>query len=172
MKSPLKELRFNEGGGKDLWVKFEADKPVKVRVVTTDPYINKDKFGNTKFSFVVWNWTADKPQIISKGWGLAKSFQELDSDEDYGADITKLDIKITPTGEGLERRYSVIPLPKAGTLTDEQWEALHAIDLEKIIGDGLYASQYNQGERLPEARAEHDSLDDLAPANLEDIFPE
>lgn len=140
MSDALKQYQFkSEGGG--LFLKFSPDEPVKVRVLTTDPLINVDNYGNTRYAFVVYNFTEGKAQILNKGVTVSRQIQALHQDEDYGADIQKLDIKITATGEGKETRYSVNPLPKSEKLTDEQVTEAREIDLEKVIGGGIRMSE-------------------------------
>lgn len=149
----------NRESGSDLYLSIKEGSPAKIRVLTTDPYIHKDKFGNTRFAFVVWDHEANKPQILDRGWSIAKEVQSLHMDEDYGADITKVDLKITATGQGKETRYSVNVLPKTTPLEDGHIEEANALNLEKIIKNGLYASEYNKGTDLPETDVNEDLED-------------
>jgi len=151
----LKNLTFNEGGGSgDLYVGFEAGKSVKLRVFTTNPVVHMDKYGNTRYAFVVWDYEAGKAKILSKGASIARPIAELHSDDDYGADITKQDIKIIPSGDGMERRYNIQVLPKPNNLSSESLDELKKLEekLDSIVKNGIRAERYNEGER-PEAVA-------------------
>lgn len=142
----------NSGGG--LFVKIDEDNPVKLRVLTVDPLINVDEtYGATRFAFVVYNFTEGKAQILNKGWSIAGELQKIHLDEDFGADIQKVDVKITATGSGKETRYSVNPLPNAQKLTDEQLAEVIEIDLEKVIKNGTRMSEVNAGKKsYPKAK--------------------
>jgi len=148
MSDPLSKLKNRESGA-DLYLTIKEGSPAKVRVVSTDPYIHKDKYGNTRFAFAVWSHDLSRPMILDKGWGIAKNIQALHMDDDYGADITNVDIKITATGSGLETRYSINVLPKTLKLEDGHFEEAQSLNLDKIIKNGLYASDYNKGKELP-----------------------
>ncbi|HWT40039.1 MAG TPA: hypothetical protein VN081_02090, partial [Dongiaceae bacterium] len=126
MSDPLSNYNFGSGSS-GLYV---SEFPVKLRVLTTDPVVHmEEKYGSTKFAFIVWNHDLGKAQILDRGSSIAKAIQELHNDEDYGADIQKIDIKITSTGEGKETRYAVTPLPKSIELTKDQIKEAADIDL-------------------------------------------
>ena len=152
MADGLRNLQFRENSSNNSFIKFQAEKPLKLRVYTTNPLISKDKYGNTKYSFSVWNYEEGRAMVLSKGTSIAKPLAQLHKDEDYGADITKQDIKITPTGEELERRYTINVLPKAQQLDEKAIQDLASLDgnLEKIIENGIRADQFNEGAELPE----------------------
>jgi hypothetical protein len=120
--------------------------PAKIRVLTTDPIVHIDKYGNTRFAFVVWNQDLKKAQILDRGSSIASEIAKLHLDEDWGANIQKLDIKITSTGEGKETRYSVNPLPQSKDLTNEEILKVKEIDLSKIE-NGVRMSDINSGEK-------------------------
>jgi len=172
---PLKDFKFKSEGS-DLFVTIKEDAPVKLRVLTTDPMIHiESKYGSTRFAFVVWNFTENKAQILDKGASIAREIQKLHMDADYGADIQKIDLKITGSGTGKDTRYSVTPLPKAGTLTKEQIAEAAKIDLNKIIKNGVRMSEANAGTELPtvqvNADENFDDIDEVAdqPVNMADI---
>lgn len=150
MVDALSSLKFNEGGG-DSFIKFESGKALKLRVYTVNPVINVDNYGNTRYSFAVWDFESGKAKILSKGASIAKPIAELHNDEDYGSDITKQDIKIVPSGDGMERRYSINVLPKAQNLSTESIDELQTLDqnLDKIIKNGIRASEVNEGKSIP-----------------------
>lgn len=165
----LSKLQFPERSGGDSFIKFETGKPVKIRVYTTNPLVSLDNYGNTKFSFAVWDYETGKAKILSKGTSIAKGIAGLHNDEDYGSDITKLDIKIVPTGDGMERRYTINVLPKAQNLTSEALQEIKDLDenLDKIIKNGIRAEEYNQGQQ-PEA-PEQTGSEDLGEFSESDI---
>lgn len=150
--NPLQQIKFNEGGS------FIKEFPAKMRVLSTDPLVSLDNYGGTKFAFPVWSFDNSKAMILNKGSSIVKSIQQIDSDEDYGADITKVDIKVTATGEGKETRYTVQVLPKTQELTDEQIAQVEELDkgMKKIIKNGVRASSYNKGEELKSSDEEYE----------------
>lgn len=182
----LKSFDWGTVGGGGLFLKFEAGKPVTLRVLTTDPVVTNKVFVdktsgeesvNTQFSFVVYNFTDSKAQILSASPGIARKIGELHVDEDFGADIRKIDIKISPTGEKLQRRYDIQVLPKTNELTSEQIKECAAIKLDdKVEGDRM--SMYDPKKYEPvAAKEEHtpgvaDAVHDVPdeePINLDDI---
>lgn len=148
MTDALSTLHFKEGnsdgGG---FIKFKADEPVKLRIFTTNPTIHVNNYGKEQISFAVWNWNEDKAMILSKGPSIARQISQIHVDDDFGADITKVDIKITPTGEGMDREYSVNVLPKPQDLTKDQEAALEELDkkLGTIFKGSVRAEEYNNG---------------------------
>jgi len=163
--NPLQGLKLSEGSS-DFIKQF----PAKIRVLSTDPLVNLDKFGGTKFAFPVWSYDEQKAMILNKGASIVKGIQQIDADEDYGGDVTAVDIKILSSGEGKETRYSVNVLPKTQDLTEEQVEAVNKLDtnLSKIIKNGVRASEFNKGKK-PTAEEEYEpeetpieAYDDLA----------
>lgn len=144
---PLAQADVPQSTG--LFVKLEDGKPIKIRVLTTDPLVNMDKFGNTRYSFIVWNFTAGRAQILQKGVSIFKRIKELHTDEDYGANIKKIDLKVTATGTGKDTRYTVDVLPKTTPLTNEQIKEAAAIDLEEKIENGIRLSEINKGGKVP-----------------------
>ena len=143
------------GGG--LFLKFEAGKPVNLRVLTVNPVVNTSEFEdkvtgdvtvNTKFNFIVYNWTEKKAQILSASAAMARKLGELDSDVELtGGDIKTVDIRISPTGEKLNRRYDIQVLPKANELTNDIIKECAAIKLEEVIKDGQRMSVYKPSEK-------------------------
>lgn len=176
MVDALKNIRFKDGGGEGgLFIKFVADQPVKLRVFTTNPIVANDPFGNTRYNFAVWNFTEAKAMILSAGAVITRAISELHSDEDYGADITAVDIKISPTGEKMERRYSVQVLPKITTIEDKDSETVVDLDrdLEKFVKNGIRAEDYNNGGELPgvvdevNAQLDAEALENMPPDFLQ-----
>lgn len=149
----LKQYRFKEATGGDLFTTIKSDQPQKLRVLTLDPIVHVDKFANTRYAFVVYNYTVGKAQILDKGASIAKQISDLHLDDDYG-DINKIDIKITATGEGMETRYSVNVLPKTEVLSVDQIKEAANIKLDEIIKNGTRMSALNDGAPLPTVQVE------------------
>lgn len=179
MKDGLSNLDFK--GGSSDFIKFVADKPIKLRVLTLNPLVSNNSYTNektgevtvsTKYGFAVWNYTEDRAMILNATPSIAQTIHRLHTDEDYGEDVTKLDIKIEPTGEMLERRYTINVLPKSQKLTDEQETAVLELDgkLDSIIKNGIRADEYNEGKRN---KAPEDEIieDDGTPIDLGDSMP-
>lgn len=183
----LSKFDFSKVTKPSLFVKFEAGKPLVLRVLTVDPVVSTQTFEdektgetsvNTKFGFIVYNFTDEKAQILSATPNMAKKIGELHVDEDFGANIRKIDIKISPTGEKLKRRYDIQVLPKTNELTNAQIKEAQAIDLDEKIEGGSRMSLYdpkdfNKPEEKP-TPAENDAeveIEDIGdePVNLDDI---
>ena len=178
-KDGLNDFDFNRvGTGKFL--KFVAGESVTIRVLTKDPVVSETQFGediSTRLNFVIWNFTAEKAQILSSNFNMGKTFKRIGQDEDFGANLQKADLKISPEGEKLKRVYDVNVLRHSGNekeLTKAMIEELKAIDLLKDVKD-------NKG-RLSEWEPEPTPLVDEAegldkvhevdldePINLDDI---
>lgn len=169
-----------------LFLKFQADKPLTLRVLTVDPIVqqisyegdNGEETLSTKFAFVVYNFTEEIAQVLSATANMAKKIGELHVDPDFGGNIRDIDIKITPTGEKLKRRYDIQVLPKAQTLTNAQIKECAAIDLEKLVPDGQRMSFYDPDKAQPKPTASTtasaddivvEDIDDEEPINLDDI---
>lgn len=146
-KDVLGSFDYDQFGGAGLFLKFKADKPVTVRILTTDPVISQTEFTdkktgeinlNTRFSYIVYNLTDNKAQILGASPAMSRKFSELHMDSDFGANIRKMDIKIIPTGEGLERRYDVQVLRHSGyetQLTADMIKEAQAINLDDLVND-------------------------------------
>lgn len=157
MVDSLKNIRLKSGNSEGgLFIRFSADEPVKLRVFSTNPVVANDPFGNTRYNFAVWNFSEAKAMILSAGAIITRAISELHGDEDYGADVTKVDIKISPTGEKMERRYSVQVLPKSANIDPKDAETVETLDkeLEKYVKNGIRAEEYNNGGELPDVVAD------------------
>lgn len=171
----LSKFDFSSFGGSDLFLKFEAGKPITLRVLTTDPVVQQQEFTDektdevtfsTKFCFVVYNFTDNKAQIMSASPTIAKKIGELHVDPEFGANIKGIDLRISPTGEKLTRRYDLQVLPKARELTQEQIAEARKINLDDKVKDGSRMSLWKpKKEELP------DPIEDLGgePINIDDI---
>lgn len=147
----LASFNFDSVTGSGLFLKWQAGKSLTLRVLTVDPIVSNEEFEDkqtgektprTRFAFIVYNFTDSKAQILQTTPTIARKIGELHTDPDFGANIRKIDIKITPTGEGLERRYDIQVLPTPRTLTNEQVQEAQAINLDDKV-QGVRMSQYN-----------------------------
>lgn len=157
-KDVMGNFDYDQFGGAGLFVKFKADKPLTVRILTTDPVISQSEFEdkktgevnlNTRFNYIVYNFTEGKAQILGASPAMSRKFGELHMDEDFGANIRNIDIKITPTGEQLERRYDIQVLPIAKQLTAEMIKEAQAIAIDDVVND----SKGRMSEWDPKAQA-------------------
>lgn len=147
MTDALSNLQFKENGEGNSFIKFVSDVPVKARIVTTNPTIHINNYGKEQISFAVWSFNEEKAMILSKGSSIARQISNLHRDEDLGSDVTKLDLKITPSGDGMNREYAIIVLPKTAVLTDQQLESVVELDgkLSTIFKGSVRAEEYNNG---------------------------
>lgn len=164
----LGSFDFSKVTGGGLFLKWEAGKPITMRVLTTNPVVSSETFEDkatgevnitTKFNFVIYNWTDSKAQILSATPAMAKKITELHLDTELtGGDIKTVDIRISPTGEKLNRRYDVQVLPKAKDLTNDIINECKEINLdEKVQGDRLSVyepAKYQPSEETKKAIAE------------------
>ncbi len=170
----LSKFEFKQGGGGELFVKIKEGSPQKLRVLTLDPLVHVDKFANTRFAFVVFNYTQGKAMVLDKGGSIANTLKQLHEDEDYEA-LNKIDVKISATGEGMETRYSINVLPKTETLTVDQIKECANIKLDEVIKNGTRMSAINDGEPMPTAEEpitgedEVHEVDDKEPINLDTL---
>lgn len=163
----LRSAKFNTG-------LFLRDFPAKIRVLTTDPMVFMDKFGGTKYAFIVFNLNENKVQILSQGPGFASRFQEIHSDEDFGGNIQSIDLKITTNGKsGIEIRYTIAPVGAPHNLANEQLEAIvnSNVNLEETIKknnpNAIRLSEVNAGSKVvADDEAEPERTQDVV---LEDI---
>lgn len=136
-----------ESKGSGLFLKIVSGEPVTLRVLTLDPLVSKDKWGSTKYSLVVWNWNESKPQIWSTTAGVLGQLTAIHRDEDLDP-LNKLDVKVSATGEMLEKRYTVMPMPKAKDLTPDMLKEAQGVDLETAISDNMgRLSEFDRSER-------------------------
>lgn len=142
---------FGKFGGGGTFLKFKAGEPVVLRILTTDPVLSIDKlYGNTAFGFIVYNFTEGKAQILNASPGVAKRIQAIHFDDDFGANIRKIDLKISPEGEKLNRKYEIQVLPTTKELTPAMIDEAKGIDLEEMISKNAGFTQrlslYDQDE--------------------------
>lgn len=191
----LSGFDFNRIAKPSKYLKFEAGKPVTVRILTKDPVIQEKEFNkgsseaniSTKFCFIVWNFTLEKAQILSATPKMAQTFQRIATDPDFGENLQKCDIKISPEGEMLERVYDINVLRHSGNekeLTKEMIDEAKALNLDDDVQDNkgrLSEWQPQTTSGLEKARTvakalganvvDDEIIDDSGdePINLEDI---
>lgn len=156
---------------------------IKIRVLTRDPMVFNDKFGNTKYVFAVYNITEDKVQIFTQGPGVVAQLQKINADPDFGGDIRKIDIKVTTNGKsGIEIRYTLQPVGIPSELSKEAVKTIvsNGFDLaektKKNNPGALRLSEVNAGKKLaepeegvePEDTVDND-VDNDTPINLDEI---
>lgn len=196
----LSGFDFNKVSKPGKFLKWEAGKPVTVRVLTKDPVVQERTFTDkktdeinisTKFCFIVWNFTDEKAQILSAGPSMAKTFQRIANDPDFGSNLQKCDIKISPEGEMLDRVYDINVLRHSGSekqITAAMVAEAKELDLDNDVTEGNKGrlSQYEPngvkpGKKATAASEGTDSLpeddeDQTPPANqdvvIEDIGDE
>lgn len=143
----LSGFDFNKVSKPGKFLKWEAGKPIVVRVLTKDPVVQEREFTDKKtgdinlrttFCFIVWNFTDERAQILSAAPGMARTFQTIGKDEDFGANLQKCDIKISPEGEMLNRIYDINVLRHSGSekpITAAMVEQAKELDLDKDVQD-------------------------------------
>jgi hypothetical protein len=164
-KDALGTFDFNKVTGGGLFIKFQANKPLTLRVLTTDPVVSQQEFENsegeitlsTKFNFVVYNFTDGHAQILSATPTMARKISEIHADPDFGGNIKSVDIKISPTGEKLQRRYDLQVLPKTTKLTAEMIQEARAINLDEKIEGGTRMSLFNP-DNVPQKQVDDEPV--------------
>jgi hypothetical protein len=180
------------------FLKFEAGKSVTVRILTKDPVVQEKEFTakngdvnlSTKFCFIVWNFTAEKAQILTATPKMATTFQRVATDDDFGSNLQKCDIKINVEGEMLERVYDINVLRHSGNekeLTKAMIEEAQKLNLDDDVQDNRgrlsrwepvdesikpSSSGYEQAkEQADRLRKEDEVIEDIGdePINLDDI---
>lgn len=180
----LSGFDFNKVSKPGKFLKWEAGKPVTVRVLTKDPVVQERTFTDkktdevnisTKFCFIVWNFTDEKAQILSAGANMAKTFQRVANDPDFGSNLQKCDIKISPEGEMLDRTYDINVLRHSGNekqITAAMVKEAQELDLDNDVQDGNKGrlSQYEPNgvnPPSPARPAKDDGVDDIPPEDDE-----
>lgn len=157
------------GGGDFLKLK-DGDK-VKMRIAT-EPAISVYKAGDKpRYSWVIWNRDADKPQVYSAGVSVFKQIAALV--EDWG-EPTEFDVRISRSGSGMnDTEYMVSPVKESKKLTTEELDKVNAIDLLKLI-KGKMLADYEEDGKLPPPVMEYvgetpDYTDEDAPLDINDL---
>ena len=156
------------GGGDYLRLK-DGDN-FKVRFFG-EVYVFLDKYGNTRWGNVVWNYTEDKAQAYSYTKTIVNRVKELEEDEDWG-DVREYDVKVSRKGSTKEdTEYSLTPNPSKNPLTKEQKEACEKLDLSKMFKGSVTIDAFNDGVELtkPDELSESDIPDFGEPISLDDL---
>jgi len=181
----LSSFDFSKVTGGGLFVKWVPGESQTLRVLTVDPVVTNesyedrktgDQIVSTKFSFIVYNWTEEKAQILKATPNMAKQIGDLHNDEDFGANIRKIDLKITPPNKGEIKAYEIQVLPAPKEMTNEQIKECQAIDLDEKVENGGRMSMYDPAKKTPgynaaKAKAAELRGEDIEddPINLDDI---
>lgn len=181
----LSNFDFGKVSKPGKFLKWEAGKPVTIRVLTKDPVVQERSFEGadgvnlrTTFCFIVWNFTDDRSQILSAGPSMAKTFQRIAKDEDFGANLQKCDIKISPEGEKLNRTYDINVIRHSGNekqLTAAMVDEAKQIDLDNDVQDNrgrLSIWEPNGVKPGKSAPAPQDGVDEAPATNTADVFIE
>lgn len=189
----LSNFDFGKVSKPGKYLKFEAGKPITVRVLTKDPVVQERSFTDkktgeinisTKFCFIVWNFTEERAQILSAGPSMAKTFQRIANDSDFGNNLQKCDIKISPEGEMLDRVYDINVLRHSGSekeLTRDMIREAQEINLDEDVQEnkgrlsewdpqGVKPGRKNTLEE-PAPEVPDEVIEDIGdePINLDDI---
>lgn len=177
----LSSFDFSKVSKPGKFLKFEAGKPVTVRILTKDPVVQEKEFKNakgeinlsTKFCFLVWNFTAERAQILSATPKTATTFQRIGVDEDFGSNLQKCDIKISPEGEMLERVYDINVIRHSGNqkeITKEMVDQAKEINLDEDVQDnrGRLSEWQPQATRTSGYETAKATAETLRPAEKED----
>lgn len=151
---PLSSFDLDQFRKPSVYLKFEPGKAVVVRVLSTDPVMYNTSFEDkktgeqivtTKFAWTVYNFTAKAAQVMQTTPNLSKKLQELHNDPDFGGDLKKMDLKITPPAPGVIAAYEVQVLPKTQEMTQEQVKEAMKIKLDELLKDkgGVRMSSYD-----------------------------
>jgi len=183
----LKDFDFNKVSKPGKYLKFEAGSPVTLRILTKDPVVQQSVFTDqttgeqnlsTKFCFVVWNFTDGMAQILSATSKMAKTFQKVGNDPDFGSNLQACDIKISPEGEKLTRVYDINVVRHSGNekeLTKAMIDEARAIDLDKDVKDSKgRASEYEPDTSANDYMESKEDYNQVPPKDtvIEDISDE
>jgi hypothetical protein len=122
--------------GSGLFLKLKDGDDVRMRIlglpaVYDNVFVDKDskeRTVSTKYAWPVYNFDAEKVQVMEGGATIYKALNSLIQDEDWG-DPVKYDIKVARTGSGFsDTKYSVTPSPKSKELP----KVLEDIDVVEI----------------------------------------
>jgi len=117
------------------WLDWDDKKPIRTRLSEGKPSpINSGKAVKHFWSFVVWDSKSDSIKIIEITQStIQSSIGNLTKDEDWGSPF-EYDIKVIKTGDGMETKYAVNPVPHKPisthiiTMVEEK-----PIDLQKMF---------------------------------------
>jgi len=188
MSDALSKFDFSKVIKTGSYLKFVPGEPVTMRILTTDPIIFSASFEDkrtgeeivtTKFAWIIYNFTGEVAQVMETTPNLAKKIGELHKDPDFGEDIKKLTIKVTPPAPGEIKAYDLQVLPSPRQLTQEQVDECRSLDLDKLYkekgGNRISLFPGDKADQI-EASSGHDKAksiaDELRPDEVEDIGDE
>lgn len=128
-------------GGSGSYLKFEDGKTVNVRIVS-DPVIFDSVFEapgvprtvSTKYAFLVYNLDEKEVQIMQLPKTGYRALSAVAADEDYGNPMeNNYLLKITRTGQKQQTKYTIVPLLKKTTISEETQEEIDEIDIIERI---------------------------------------
>ncbi len=166
-------------GGSGSYLKFEDNKPVRVRIVS-DPVIFDSLYegrASTKYAFLVFNIDDKEVQIMQLPKGGFRSLQAIAADEDYGNPMeNSYDLKITRTGQKQQTKYNTVPVSAKYELGDDDKEMIDDIDLVERLSASPNSDRVAwlldevDGKRPKEAKKDLviEDIDD-EPINLDDL---
>lgn len=87
--------------------------------------------------------------VLKKGTTLLGEIQNLIDDENWG-DPSKYDIKITATGDGLERKYSILAVPaeKSPALTNKEQVSLKSLEEKTSLEEMTTPRTYKEIQEI------------------------
>lgn len=186
----------------DMYIKFEDGTELTLRLLG-DPWIKSRRFEDTRtldednnptisvkttFVWPVWDYAANKVRILEQGPGVARQIDTIDDKwRNDGTMPPNYDLTISATGNGLQRRYTVVPTPHQGTMPSTK--SIEMPDMARMAGDGAVplsdflggkepdvvgepATQKDATAKVKEVMGEDVVIEDLdtnAPINLDDI---
>lgn len=175
----LSDFDFNKIRKPGKFVKFEAGRPLTLRILTKDPVVQEREYTNkvtgevnlsTKFCFLVWNFTDERAQILAATGKMAETFKRIGLDEDFGKNLQACDIKISPEGEMLERVYDINVLRHSGSeksITEGMIAQAKDIDLDKEVEDNK--GRLSEWEPKPKAIEPTEAPEPKQPDEVVDV---
>ena len=129
------------------------NKPVRAKKIPEAIPLDMQKDSNWKhfWAFVVWNYKAQKIQILEITQSTIQgAITNLVEDVDWGSP-KGYDLKITATGDGLERVYTISPKPHS--LLKPEIDSVYAntpINLEALfVGGDPFKPTTSDGKPVP-----------------------
>jgi hypothetical protein len=142
--------------GSGLFLKLEPG-DTRLRILA-HPYVSNRQFREgdpfrTVFTWPVWNYDLGQVQVLEQGKSVFKGVAACV--KHYGETMPmECDLVVTKAGSGLETSYSIVPVPKAGTMPE--WakvkEEMKKINLAEI-SKGIPFEQFAGGSDAPGVKA-------------------
>lgn len=139
--------------GPSDYLKLQDGDEVTVRVLT-DPVVQNKTFPSdpdnprTQFSWIVWEYAAQAPKILSQGAGFAKKLDFIS--EKWGDEIPmKCDIVIKRTGTNLQTKYDITAVPVGVPLPPDWQVRVGAIDLDRLLPGNIPIAEFVNADNAP-----------------------